>query len=339
MGGGRAPLVPADDVDDEIIQEGGGDNGDDMEGQVLVAAMPGRDPDVHIATLDADACTLNLQQASVDGGDVNLGPMNAIALTEVASVEHNGGAVALLASDGSVLAELHLESEEDGKGWADALRSAVEVVGRTTGQRAHLSPERIRARLAAEAAGGTRGPAAGAAAPRASPAAATAAPASVASSPARTAASSPKAQRGGDEENVEALRARSQKLQEQIESLEIVGQRREQQLKKILRRLDGAMGMLGAVQEMVGQQRKVIYAQKVAKGELESECGESAPVPRSPVASSPQSPAAASQKTASQVAQTEAESIASCASSRHRLEEIVRGSQQDRHRDWLQRLE
>ncbi|CAK0852430.1 unnamed protein product, partial [Prorocentrum cordatum] len=42
----------------------------------------------------------------------------------------------------------------------------------------------------------------------------------------------------------------------------------------MVRRLDGAMQMLAAVQDMCGQQRKVIAAQKDAIAELERECGE-----------------------------------------------------------------
>lgn len=67
------------------------------------------------------------------------------------------------------------------------------------------------------------------------------------------------------------LQARSRQLQDRIASLEVAGERRDKHLRKMLSRLNGAMQMLTAVQEMVGQQRNVIIAQKVAIEELTRE--------------------------------------------------------------------
>jgi len=70
------------------------------------------------------------------------------------------------------------------------------------------------------------------------------------------------------------LRARSQQLQTRIGSLEAMSTRRDKQAQKLLKRLDGAMQMLDAVQDMCGQQRKVIEVQQVAISELRKECGQ-----------------------------------------------------------------
>lgn len=270
-------------------------DGDGSTGQVLVAALPGKTPDVHIATLDAATRTLCLQEASIHGagmGEVNLGGVTSIPLIEITDVERNGGALALLAGT-RVLAELHLETPEEGAAWENALRSAVAAV--------NASPQ-----------GG-----------------------------------------GSDDEDadgqdsdaeVQLWRAQNQKLEERAHSLEASGRKRERQLKSLLRRLDGTMGMLSAVQDMVVQQRTVIGAQKVAIVELESER-------REQDKSTDREEARSSEQVTASCA------AAACASSRHRLQEMVRssqqegldrsrrgqemvrGSQQERHRDWLQGLE
>lgn len=72
---------------------------------------------------------------------------------------------------------------------------------------------------------------------------------------------------------VHLLQARSRQLQTQIGQLEAANERRDQQLQKMISRLDGAMQMLVAVQDMCGQQRRVIVAQKVAIEELTREVG------------------------------------------------------------------
>jgi hypothetical protein len=69
------------------------------------------------------------------------------------------------------------------------------------------------------------------------------------------------------------LQARSRQLQNQIGGLEALNDRRDQQLNKMVKRLDGAMQMLAAVQDMCSQQRKVIQVQKVAITELSKDLG------------------------------------------------------------------
>lgn len=94
--------------------------------------------------------------------------------------------------------------------------------------------------------------------------------------------SSPSAGAGrGEARQVEAepdsdlttLHAQSRNLQSKIESLEAVSGRRDKQLKKMVSRLDGAMQMLTAVQDMCNQQRNVIQAQRTAITELQHDCG------------------------------------------------------------------
>lgn len=75
----------------------------------------------------------------------------------------------------------------------------------------------------------------------------------------------------GDE--VVMLQARSRQLQNQIGSLEALNERRDSQLNKMVKRLDGAMQMLAAVQDMCSQQRTVIQVQKVAITELSKDLG------------------------------------------------------------------
>eukprot|EP00927_Polykrikos_kofoidii_P003804 TRINITY_DN11534_c0_g1_i1.p1 TRINITY_DN11534_c0_g1~~TRINITY_DN11534_c0_g1_i1.p1 ORF type:complete len:459 (-),score=100.84 TRINITY_DN11534_c0_g1_i1:142-1437(-) len=75
------------------------------------------------------------------------------------------------------------------------------------------------------------------------------------------------------DDEVSMLRARSQQLQNRIGILEGVAERRDKQLQKTLKRLEGAMQMLSAVQDMCGQQRNVIDSQRIAITELRQECG------------------------------------------------------------------
>merc|ERR1719272_1180272 len=69
------------------------------------------------------------------------------------------------------------------------------------------------------------------------------------------------------------LQARSRQLQNKIGSLEAVNERRDKQLNKMVRRLDGAMQMLSAVQDMCKQQGNVIKAQKVSIVSLQHDLG------------------------------------------------------------------
>lgn len=71
---------------------------------------------------------------------------------------------------------------------------------------------------------------------------------------------------------VNLLMARSQQLQNRIGALELISDRRDKQLQKMLCRLDGSMQMLAAVEDMCTQQSKVIQAQKKAILELRHDC-------------------------------------------------------------------
>eukprot|EP00435_Cladocopium_sp_Y103_P062042 s12_g23.t1 len=73
------------------------------------------------------------------------------------------------------------------------------------------------------------------------------------------------------DEECSLLRAKSQKLQQRITTLEALSDRREKQMKRLLKRLDGAMQMLEALEDMLEQQRKAISAQKVAISALKEE--------------------------------------------------------------------
>ncbi|CAJ1367940.1 unnamed protein product [Effrenium voratum] len=91
----------------------------------------------------------------------------------------------------------------------------------------------------------------------------------------------------------EALKAKSAKLQQRIASLETLSERRDKQMKRLLKRLDGAMQMLEALEDMCGQQRKVIQAQQQAIVALKEEGvdTETAPGPANPASpAGPSSP-------------------------------------------------
>merc|ERR1719238_1142905 len=76
-----------------------------------------------------------------------------------------------------------------------------------------------------------------------------------------------------DGDEMHMLQARSRQLQNRIGGLEAINERRDTQVNKLVKRLDGAMQMLSAVQEMCNQQGKVISAQKVAIRELQRDIG------------------------------------------------------------------
>jgi len=78
---------------------------------------------------------------------------------------------------------------------------------------------------------------------------------------------------GSEEEEMHMLQARSRQLQNRIGSLEAISERRDHQIQKMVKRLDGAMQMLAAVQDMCGQQCKVVEAQRVAITALRSDLG------------------------------------------------------------------
>jgi len=216
--------------------------------QVLVAAFPDALPEVNVASLFPKKNQLMLREASVSsaGGDVSLGSERCVDLSLAGFVDVSDGIVAILGRDRKLMVQMHLETEEEQATWAKALKLVIEKSSAERGE-------------GARAVGGRQ-------------------------SPARSSASaSPASQRKDereeqskqdDEAELPTLRSRSQQLQTRIGNLEAISERRDKQLQKLLKRLDGAMKMLDAVQDMCMQQRKVIDAQKVAIEELETDCGE-----------------------------------------------------------------
>lgn len=77
----------------------------------------------------------------------------------------------------------------------------------------------------------------------------------------------------GDGDDIAALKARSAALQDRIGSLEAVRERRDKQLEALTSRLEDALKMLGAVEDMCCQQQRVIDAQRVAITELRRDAG------------------------------------------------------------------
>lgn len=208
--------------------------------QVLVAAFPGELHEVHLARLEGPVLTL--AEATVqEGNGVSLGRPREVRLAEAALIDvSDGGCVTLVGRSGTPLVQMFLESSEDQSSWASALRAAMGSARQ----------------------GGHR-PAAGS--PAGSPAAV------------RSAAAPPRPGSDEDEDEMEELvrlQGASRHMQGRIEELEGVSSRRDKHLKKMLRRLDGAMTMLSAVQDMCLQQRKVIMCQGTAILELRKECGE-----------------------------------------------------------------
>lgn len=189
------------------------DDEDPCSEQVLVAALPGAAPEIHLASLDRTSGSLSLRVASVrPSGELSLGSEKLVSLAAAGSVDVSDGVVAVLGSDGNLLIQMHLEAQEDQETWAEGIRSLIKA----------------RSEACIE----------------------------------------------GDHEDVTMLQARSRQLQNRIGALEAIGERRDKQLQKMMRRLDGAMQMLAAVQDMCSQQRKVIAAQSEAIGELRRECGQ-----------------------------------------------------------------
>jgi len=220
----------------------------------MVAAFPDQIPEVHVASLHPSKGLLLLREANVAGaGEVSLGTEKRIDLKRAGSVVSSDGVVAVLARDRKLIVQMHLETEEEQATWTQALQYVIQQLLDGKG-------------------GGGSVPSSGRASPkqRSQPAS----PASVQSAQAKSPANKPAAKESNQEAELPMLQARSQQLQTRIGSLEAMSTRRDKQLQKLLKRLDGAMQMLDAVQEMCGQQRKVIEAQQVAITELRKECGD-----------------------------------------------------------------
>jgi len=188
------------------------ESGASLKEHVLVAAFPDETPEVHVASLLPEQGQLLLREASIrDEGSVSLGKERSVILADVESIDLEEAAIALLGTDGQVLVQLHLESVEDQRIWAEGIQA---VIGCSS------APEDT------------------------------------------------------DDGDAHMLKARSQQLQNKIGKLEAISERRDSQLQKMLSRLDGAMKMMDAVQDMCIQQKRVVDAQKVAIAELQDECEE-----------------------------------------------------------------
>lgn len=99
-----------------------------LDEQVLVAAFPDSVPEVHVASLQPERGLLLLREAAVVGnGEVSLGTERSVALAEAGSVDVGDGVVALLGRDGRLLVQMHLETPEDQRIWAEGLRTVVQV--------------------------------------------------------------------------------------------------------------------------------------------------------------------------------------------------------------------
>jgi len=213
--------------------------------QVMVAAFPDQIPEVHVASLHPSKGLLLLREANVaSAGDIALGDEKRVDLKRAGSVIASDGVVAVLGRDRKLMVQMHLETEEEQITWTQALQMVIDQFLEGRGGVSGRSPKT-----------------------------------SVPPSPAaRSVQATSPANQVQEPENQEAelpmLRARSQQLQTRIGSLEAMSTRRDKQAQKLLKRLDGAMQMLDAVQDMCGQQRKVIEVQQVAISELRKECGQ-----------------------------------------------------------------
>eukprot|EP00933_Yihiella_yeosuensis_P041455 TRINITY_DN35849_c0_g1_i1.p1 TRINITY_DN35849_c0_g1~~TRINITY_DN35849_c0_g1_i1.p1 ORF type:complete len:489 (+),score=174.14 TRINITY_DN35849_c0_g1_i1:65-1531(+) len=262
---------------------------DDNFEQVLVAAFPGAVPDVFVARLHAVTGMLTLREASVErGGEVALGGEKTIDLAQTGPLRISDGVVALLSDKNELLVQMHVDDEQEREYWAQAIKlcqmqrratsSPKAKDGASGRSSARTSPTAGKAgianRLSPEAAWAAAKarnthPSSASGSARTSP------KASPKASPQKKVTSQTESEANGDE--LPMLRARSQQLQTKIGSLEALSHRRDRQLQKLTKRLDGAMQMLGAVQDMCGQQRKVIQAQQQAIIELRQDAGEEDP--------------------------------------------------------------
>lgn len=190
------------------------------EPQVLVAALPdasgeAANPDVHIAKLCPNRRALLLQPAQIGTGQsVDLGSEAVVQLSEAADVFSGDHVIRVMGPGGRLLAQMHVESDEDERAWTNGIRS---LLGNAGGR-----------------GGGSELPASAGLAAR-------------------------------------QLHERSNVLGQRIENLEAISHRRDAQMQKMHHRLQGAMQMLKAVQEMCSQQKNVLRAQQDAIAELERE--------------------------------------------------------------------
>ncbi|CAE7346504.1 unnamed protein product [Symbiodinium pilosum] len=204
--------------------------------QAMVVAFPQQDPKVCQVSFRVGVPMLFLQTASLETGQMRLGERKSLDLRKAGRVVSDEEKVSILSKARAgqpphLIVDLHIDDTTEISMWMQALQTVLR------GAEEQPDPE-------------DKGE-------RHSPTGSQRQPASALTS-ARSHASSEV------EEECVLLRAKSQKLQQRIAGLEAISERREKQMKKLLKRLDGAMQMLDALQDMCGQQRKVISTQQTA---------------------------------------------------------------------------
>lgn len=204
--------------------------------QAMVVAFPQQDPKVCQVSFRVGVPMLFFQTASLETGQMRLGERKSLDLRKAGAAVSDEEKVSILSKARAgqpphLIVDLHIDDATEIGMWMKALHSVLKGMEATEDENQ----------------GGDR----------LSPAGSQKQPTSTLPS-ARSQASSEV------EEECVLLRAKSQKLQQRIAGLEAISGRREKQMKKLLKRLDGAMQMLDALQDMCGQQRKVISAQQIA---------------------------------------------------------------------------
>lgn len=212
--------------------------------QAMVVFFPEDDPRVCQVSFRRNVPLLILQTASIEAGQMRFGERNSLDLRQAGSVVADGEKVSILSrttngQQSHLMLELHMDDNAEIQAWTSALR---QVMNSEEGAKANAKQAK---QLKASRPG-----------------------------------SSPSSPPSKDEqkeiseqadEECSLLRAKSQKLQQRITTLEALSDRREKQMKRLLKRLDGAMQMLEALEDMLEQQRKAISAQKVAISALKEE--------------------------------------------------------------------
>mmetsp|Transcript_65823 Transcript_65823/g.154042 ORF Transcript_65823/g.154042 Transcript_65823/m.154042 type:complete len:348 (+) Transcript_65823:97-1140(+) len=204
--------------------------------QAMVVAFPQQDPKVCQVSFRVGVPMLFFQTASLETGQMRLGERKSLDLRKAGSAVSDEEKVSILSKARAgqpphLIVDLHIDDATEIGMWMKALQSVLKGTEAT--------PD--------ENPGGDRLSPAGS------------------QKQSTSALPSARSQASSEvEEECVLLRAKSQKLQQRIAGLEAISGRREKQMKKLLKRLDGAMQMLDALQDMCGQQRKVISAQQIA---------------------------------------------------------------------------
>lgn len=211
--------------------------------QAMVVVFPQDDPKVCQVSFRRHVPLLILQAASIDAGQMRFGERNSLDLRQAGSVVADGEKVSILSrtTNGQqphLMVELHMDDNAEIQAWTSALRQVMNSEGGPLNANAKGSLKSSR-------------------------------PGSSPSSPPSKDEQKEISEQADEECSL--LRAKSQKLQQRITTLEALSDRREKQMKRLLKRLDGAMQMLEALEDMLEQQRKAISAQKVAISALKEE--------------------------------------------------------------------